>query len=306
MTTLVVGRGLLGRSVVAALAARGERVDTVEVPWGRTADSVRVLLGAAERAASSNSEWRLVWTAGAGVIASSSANLDEEVACFRAFADGMSSPPAAMFLASSAGGAYGGSPDSAPFTEGSAVHATSSYGLAKLSMEQGAVAISRRGSNVVLGRIANLFGPGQNLSKAQGLVSRLCLAHLTRQPLKVYTSMDTLRDYVFVGDAARKVMYCLDLAADGGQGRVTVKILASGQARSVGSLVGEATRAFRRRPHLIIRSEHGQVRDLRLRSTVWTEVDTMVETPFAVGLRATLDDINRQVCAGALAGRGVA
>ena len=52
------------------------------------------------------------------------------------------------------------------------------------------------GTAVLVGRIANLYGPGQNLAKPQGLVSQLCLANLTGQPLSIYVSLDTLRDYL--------------------------------------------------------------------------------------------------------------
>ena len=59
---------------------------------------------------------------------------------------------------------------------------------------------------LLVGRISNLYGPGQNLAKPQGLVSQLCRAQLTRQPLSVYVSLDTMRDYLYVDDAAAMVV----------------------------------------------------------------------------------------------------
>lgn len=300
MTTLVVGRGLLGRAVIASLKAFNQTVHTVEVPWRTPVDDAQALWGAAERAASTDSEWRLVWTAGAGVIATPAADLDREAACFQKFLGGLSQPPSAMFLASSAGGVYAGSPDHAPFSEASAVRAVSPYGRAKLAMEAAASGLAARGSRVVLGRIANLYGPGQDLSKPQGLVSQLCVTHLTQQPLKVYAAMDSLRDYIFVRDAARMAVSSLDRVALMDAGDVVVKILASGESRSVGSVIGESTRAFRRRPHLVIRGAGGQIMDLRLRSTTWPELDNLADTPFMVGLRATAEDIGRQMRSGRL------
>ena len=54
----------------------------------------------------------------------------------------------------------------------------------------------------VLGRLANVYGPGQTLGKPQGLLSQLCLADATGRPLPVFVSMDTIRDYLYAGDAA--------------------------------------------------------------------------------------------------------
>jgi UDP-glucose 4-epimerase len=299
VTTLVVGRGLLGRAVMASLAERGETVHTVDVPWQRPDEAAEALSEAADRAASTDADWRLAWTAGAGVVATPAVDLELEATCLESFLARVSQPPSAMFYASSAGGVYAGSPDQAPFSETSTVRAVSAYGQAKLRMEAAASALAtRRGSRVVLGRIANLYGPGQDLSKPQGLVSQLCVTHLTQQPLHVHADLDSLRDYIFVRDAARMVVGTLDRVAALDAGQVVVKILASGQSRSVGAIIGESTRAFRRRPHLIISGSGRQITDLRLRSTMWPELNPLADTPFIVGLRATVEDVSRQMRSG--------
>lgn len=295
MTILVVGRGLLGGTILRELVSRSATVHTVDVAWGRPEQALPALVGAARRAASAEGGWQLVWTAGAGVIATRASDLEAEVATFAGFLEQLPVPPAAMFLASSAGGVYGGSFDAAPFTEHSATGAASDYGRAKLAMESSAIGLSRRGTRVLLGRLANLYGPGQNLSKPQGLVSQLCLTHLTRQPLRVYASMDSLRDYIFVKDAAVKVVDGLELLSGEDEGSTVVKIIASGVSRSVGSVIGESTRAFRKRPNLVIRGAGGQVMDLRMRSTTWQTLERRPVTPFAVGLQATAADIAGQL-----------
>ena len=107
-----------------------------------------------------------------------------------------------FFLASSAGGVYAGA-SGPPFTEHTEPAPISAYGRAKLRSEEIATEFAVRTSTALLvGRLANLYGPGQNLDKPQGLVSQLCLAQLTRQPLTVYVPLDTMRDYLFVDDAA--------------------------------------------------------------------------------------------------------
>ena len=300
MTTLVVGRGLLGRAVLAVLASRGDVVHTVDVPWGTHHAAVEALRRAADRTAA-HGPWRLIWTAGSGVIATGEAELQAELATFEAFLERLSMPPTAMFLASSAGGVYAGSVDAPPFTELSAVGAASPYGRTKLAMEAAVTEVARGGTRVLIGRIANLYGPGQNLAKPQGLVSQLCVSHLTRQPVMIYASMDSLRDYLFVSDAAWTAVSGLERISHAEPGVVTVKIIASGISRSVGSVIGESTRAFRRRPNLVMRRAVDQVMDLRLRSTTWPDLDLQVDhLPFGVGLRRTSDDIGRQMRAGTL------
>ena len=295
-TTLLVGRGLLGRVVASSLGSPDSSVRTVSVPWASHDRAVQTLVQAASEAAQEDPSWRLAWCAGAGVIGTSREQLAAEVECFSEFVGRMPHPPAVAFVASSAGGVYAGSPDGPPFTEASLTVAASPYGEAKLAIEAASLQMAGAGARVCIGRISNLYGPGQDLRKPQGLVSQLCLTHLSRQPLTIYVSLDSIRDYVFVEDAARMVCACLDRVATEAPGTVVTKIIASGQSRSVGSIIGEATRAFRRRPLMTrpsIATAH--VRDLRVESRVCPEINTLARTPFLVGLRRTVDDVGRQL-----------
>ncbi|MCW2765578.1 MAG: epimerase [Nocardioides sp.] len=305
MSTLVVGRGLLGRHVVSRLADRGADVRTVDVPWADPAAALEVLVAAADEAARTGPDWRIAWCAGAGVVSTPLVEFDSEVALFRRFTTSIGKPPRAFFLASSAGGVYAGSSDP-PHTEHTEPRPLAPYGWAKLAMEDSARTLADRGSRVVLGRISNLYGPGQDLAKSQGLISRLCLTQVTGTPLQLYVSMDTLRDYLFVSDAADLVAACLDRAAGTAPGTVTVKVLASGVATSVGTLIQASTRAFRRRTRVVQSSPPrlgAQVRDLRLRSRTWTDLDVLVRTPLVVGLSATAESVDALHRAGALAHR---
>ena len=156
----------------------------------------------------------------------------------------------------------------------------------------------------MVGRIANLYGPGQDLTKPQGLVSQLCLTQVTRRPLRLYVSFDCLRDYVYVEDAAAVVVGMLGRGAGQPPGSVVTKIVASGAPTSVAVLVSACLRAFRRRLHVVQCASPGgaQVLDLRLRSLVWTDLDAAVRTPLVVGLRATAADVAARHRAGELAG----
>jgi UDP-glucose 4-epimerase len=298
--TLVVGaRGLLGGGVVRELTRRGAAPATVEVPWHDRDAAVSVLVDATTRLAAQGGAWRVLWCAGAGVVATSPAALEAEVSTFTGYVDGLAArlvegpaaSPGALFLASSAGGVHAGSADP-PFSEDTEPRPISPYGEAKLATEQVARRFARAsGVPVVIGRIANLYGPGQDPTKAQGLVSQLCRAHLERRPTSIYVSLDTARDYLFVDDAARLVLGATERAAAGPPGTAQVKIMGSQRATTVAMILGELRRVSRRKPLVVLGVSPlaaFQTRDLRFRSRVWTDLDAEVATTLPAGILATL------------------
>jgi UDP-glucose 4-epimerase len=292
VTTLLVGHGLLGAHVRRVLEGQGEDVHLAAVPWSDPQAALEALLRAA---AGAGPDWRLAWCAGAAVVGADTAAADAEVDLVRRFVAEVARVPRAVLLASSAGGVYAGSVGP-PFTESHDVRPTSPYGQAKLEIESAFGSLAASGTRLAIGRLANLYGPGQDLGKRQGLVSQLCMSRVTGRPLGVYVSVDTLRDYVYVDDAAAVTVAMLDRVSGEVPGTVVVKIVASGRSISIAGLISAATRAFRRRPPVVyaVRPSSGQVRDLRLRSHVWTDLDALVATPLVVGLRATAEDIASQ------------
>ena len=120
-----------------------------------------------------------------------------------------------VFFASSAGGVYAGSAGAAASTS------TTDAGPAgavrpRQAARRGAVTehARRTGVGLLIGRIANLYGPGQDVGQAAGTDLARCAAR--RRPpadVGVYVSLDTLRDYLFVDDAAAMVREGLDAVA---------------------------------------------------------------------------------------------
>jgi UDP-glucose 4-epimerase len=313
--TWVVGRGLLGSSVERAIGDHSTLWHSPRFDWS---DPVRTRTEV-ERAASrfladaGQRPWRVAWCAGAGVVATPQAALDEETATLTrllevlAIQPGPSERRGEFFLASSAGGVHAGS-SGPPFTEATAPRPLAPYGETKLGQEQLARDWARSaGVDLLIGRIANLYGPGQDVSKPQGLISQLVRAAVHRQPTGIYVPLDTVRDYLFADDCGRLVAAGLDrLALDhDAQARpVSVtKILASHRPATVAMILAEFRRVFGRPPRIVLGASplrRLQVRDLRLRSIVWPELDRRTSTPLATGIQSVFLDMLRRQQAGRL------
>jgi UDP-glucose 4-epimerase len=283
----VVGRGgLLGSAVERALRAVGRAVFVPDPPLSWTsageasADAAVHAFGAA-RAAAGPAPWSLFWCAGRGVVGSPAAELDDEVRRFETFLDRLSviEGPGRVFLASSAGGVYGGSPER-PLTEEAVPRPLSDYGRAKLAQERALARWGERHPQVatLVGRLSNLYGPGQRLGKAQGLVSQLARGLIHDAPVHVYVSLDTIRDYLFADDAGRRVVAAMDRlgasAPAGGPAPRVLKIFAAERETTIATLLGVFRRLARRRLRIVsglhpVREQ--QPARLQFRSRVWAD-----------------------------------
>lgn len=301
----VIGaRGMLGRAVATAAHEAGSSVHRSRVPWGTPDRAIEVLTNDARRILSEHDDVTVIWCAGAGVVATGPETLATEVSTLRsamaALVETRRLNPhvrVRLFLASSAGGVYAGS-SNPPFTESTAPRALAPYGEAKLAAEAVARELADHGISVLIGRLSNLYGPGQDLQKPQGLISQLCRAQWQRSPLTMYVSLDTARDYLFVSDAAHMILEGTRLLAAEPDGSVVVKILASQSPTSLAMLIGELRRVSRRRPPIIIGSAPSarfQARDLRFRSEVWPSLDTLASTLLPAGIHATLEDVSERL-----------
>jgi UDP-glucose 4-epimerase len=256
--------------------------------------------------------WSVAWCAGTGVTASSAGAVQLELAALRQTLDALAAAPdgskGSFFFASSAGAVYAGV-GAPPYDELSPVRPLAAYGQAKLDGEALVTAWSQQtGMPALIGRIANVYGPGQNLKKAQGLISQICRSHLTGQPLSVYVSLDTLRDYLFAPDCGRLIesgLMRLRQVEPTTQPRVVTKILASQRAITIGAVLGEVRRIFKSQPRIVLGASAVsamQARDLSLRSRVWPELDRSSLTPFPVGVATTAADLLRHLQVGTAVG----
>lgn len=233
----VIGAGLLGSAVVTEAGRQGHRAVALSGVRWRSDDAledVQRQLTEIDRARGGRA-LTVMWTAGRGVPSSPESELVRETR----FLDRVLSEviPAlrrdelSVVLASSAGALHSSGEDlviessTPPIPLGT-------YGQHKLEQEQLlAQCAHSHGIRAVAARITNVYGPGQSLSKPQGLITRLCVSAATRQITPITVPLDTQRDFVYVDDAASQL---LDLARTvGAPGRSEVGIVASGETVSL-------------------------------------------------------------------------
>jgi UDP-glucose 4-epimerase len=304
MITWTVGSGgLLGSAVTRASE---ERFGCGPIPWADPEAAAAMLRAEARRFGTEvgDDPWAVVWAAGAATTSTSADVALSELEPLRALLEGIRSAlprgPGSVFVTSSAGGVYAGSTHP-PFTASSEPAPLSPYGELKLAQEHLASETLGAVCPVVIGRVSNLYGPGQNLTKLQGLISRLALAAVTRQPINIFVPLDTIRDYIYVDDAARAVLDAAAWAAQRGTPGSTTLVIASGQPATVGQVLRTMNLVAKRRVPVALGSHpsaSAQSADLRLEPT--HALDAVTSLP--AGMKAVYLDILERVQRRSVAG----
>ncbi|ARC57430.1 dTDP-4-dehydro-6-deoxyglucose reductase [Frondihabitans sp. 762G35] len=307
--SLVVGAGgLLGSAVAKECAERGDSVTSLRVPWADREASVRVLTEALVSFVRDAGEepWTLFWCAGTGVVATG----EEEFAAEKAVVEqvlvgstdalrdeGLHPSHGTVFFASSAGATFAGNTEP-PFSEGSDAVPLAPYGRSKLALEElFASWAASSGARLLIGRISNLYGPGQNILKPQGLISQLIAARLDGRTSNIYVPMGTVRDYLYVDDAAAMIRDAVDLVAREAPAFRTLKIFASQEGLSITDLVERLEGVLDRKLDIVSGHDPAavyQALDLRFVSRVLTEVDDRELVPVTEGMRRTAEALERK------------
>jgi UDP-glucose 4-epimerase len=129
------------------------------------------------------------------------------------------------------------------------------------------------------------------VDRTTGLIARLSQSLVHGRPLHVYVPLDTLRDYLHVGDAARYVLRCLDRLRRADRPTSLVKIFASEQSISIAGVIGIFTRVVKRAPRIISMPDSVsrlQPSRLRFRSLAWTD-----HAPHMMDLAAGIREVHQ-------------
>ena len=297
MITWVVGSGgLLGSALVRQL---GTTFSAHPVPWTDPQRAAEHLQSEAARFASeiNGGSWSIIWAAGAATTSSTAQACESELVSLRGLLEGitrhLTGTNGGFFLTSSAGGVYAGS-SKPPFARDTDPCPLSSYGQLKLAQEHLAREMLAGVAPVTVGRVSNLYGPGQNLDKLQGLISGLAQAAVTRQPINIFVPLDTIRDYIFTDDAAKSILAITTKAPSRTIALPATHVIASGQAATVGYLLQTMNNVAKRHIPVALGSHasaSAQSPDLRLQPTVALPG----QMPLPAGMNLVYQDIMRRM-----------
>ena len=301
LTWTIGARGLIG-SAVARFAENPFHGSTV--PWSEPESAREALRSSLRRleqqSKATDAAWTIVWAAGAATVSASEEDALREAELFRAFTNDLAesdlSDDGVIVLVSSAGGIHAGSP-TPPFDEATPPAPISPYGRARLAQEEAAATLLGQRWPVVLARVSNVYGPGQDLSKLQGLISRLAVCSLTREPLNLFVPLSTVRDYIYVDDVAALIHAWIAQEA-GTPAGARVRILASGQGTSIGQLVRTAQDVGHRKVPIAMGthpSAASQAPDLRFVPSRPDNADSFTPTTIPIGMKRVFDDLLRRI-----------
>lgn len=215
VSCLVVGGGLIGQASATALAEQGWQVTVVtrvpppqelrSIDWrfGSICDPHIVSLLAGQRA--------VVYAAGsifpATPVVSVAQAYQDHVFPVIALAERAAAEGVSCFVFLSSGGAVYGDTGFVPISEDAICRPISLYGTIKLCTEQALFEISRRtGMSVVVLRVSNPYGPGQQGSRRLGFIAAAVEAALKKVPVKIWGDGKNTRDFVHIEDVAKSVL----------------------------------------------------------------------------------------------------
>lgn len=233
----------MGRSVVARLLARGERVIATSRSLDGHTDQSNLTWRAVDLAtyddwhnllAGVSAVYHLAWstiplTASLDPIGDVRVNL---VGTLRLLAALRDLPKTRLVFASSGGTVYGRLQE-VPVGEDAAANPIGAYGISKLAAERYIRQhADLHGVDAVVLRIGNPYGSGQLSRPDFGAVSTFCSLVLAAKPVVIFGDGSVIRDYLHVDDAVDALL----LAAETQSGYRTFNI-GTGQGRSLKDIV---------------------------------------------------------------------
>ncbi|MBI5357969.1 NAD-dependent epimerase/dehydratase family protein [Candidatus Saccharibacteria bacterium] len=111
-----------------------------------------------------------------------------------------------VIFASTGGSIYGDTDTETPISEDTCPAPVSPYAIGKLSIENYLRYFQRKhGLDYQVLRISNPYGPGQNTSSGQGVVSIFLENFNKGIPLTIYGDGSMVRDYIYISDLAEMI-----------------------------------------------------------------------------------------------------
>ena len=133
----------------------------------------------------------------------------------------------------SSGGTVYGPGANCPTLEGSPTDPICSYGLVKLTLEKYFALYKKlHGTDFVVARISNPYGPWQDPLRGQGVIPALIYKALAGQIIEIWGDGENVRDFLFIDDVIDGL---LDLARYGESG--SIYNVSSGEGATINELI---------------------------------------------------------------------
>jgi len=251
------------------------------------------------------SDWTIYWCAGIGIVSSSEGQLNIEVHAVGELLRLVKQSNigekgrGTLFFASSAGGVYAGSINP-PFNEFTPPNPLSAYGKQKIAIEKLCIQFGIENSiKIVIGRIANLYGPQQNRQKKQGLITTLIQNALLKRVTEIYVPLNTIRNYIFVKDAANRIIS----AVLGSKNPSEIRVICSQNNTSLSDLLNLTNKIVGRKMNVatsLKMESQLQPIDLRLKSVISMNGIQDSDTLLIVGMNYIKLQLMAEIRQGAL------
>lgn len=300
----ILGRGGLVGSAVSRLEKSSFQFVEDQISWSNTIDLEKTFRPAVAKffnlASRRKLKWAIYWCAGVGTPSGGREATMLEIAAIEFLAEAICVCPedvagrGTVFFSSSAGGIYGGT-SAVPVHEAVPPSPWTEYGLMKMKLEDvlSKMAIVS-GCRLALGRFSNIYGPGQNFRKSQGLITQACISVVSQQPLNVFVPLGTVRNYIFVEDAAQIAIALTHLIAMEPPSTIIKKVICSDRNLSISAVLYEVTRIFGRRPPIVLSTPKqlsGHIVDLSMRSDVCKQVEPATFVLPSIGISEIRRDL---------------
>jgi UDP-glucose 4-epimerase len=194
MSVAVIGsNGFIGRAVVPALRAAGTHV--VEFPSQRP--FLRPNGSPTAELAAAGAVCYLASRINPAIAESDAEASAAHLATVRSLLDALRDSGKRVVYPSSGGTIYDTTREP-PYAETSPLKAIGRFGAMKIQVEK--MLREARGIETVALRVSNAYGPGQVPGKGFGVVASWIAAAARNEPLHVYGSLETTRDFVYIDD----------------------------------------------------------------------------------------------------------
>ena len=127
------------------------------------------------------------------------------------FLDALSAQFRGRLVFVSSGGAVYGKPVIIPVPESHPINPITSYGISKFSVEEYISLYSTKwGFEYSILRVANPYGPAQELKKGQGVIPAILNSLLKNEPFVMWGDGSAIRDYIHVYDVMEAVLAAVE------------------------------------------------------------------------------------------------